>query len=147
MTGSGDGILCGGICMVFIIFQVKGFLNGSNKIRQMNLKGGAFNFAIKEGGFFLLSRQVPPPRSWLLIRILYIAWTLLMTFQKCSHFEMSHVKWHLRGIHININLLLVYTTITEKGLTEKFQRPSCRYLKINLECHWFLPIRLQTFLG
>lgn len=47
MTGSGDGILCGGICMIFIIFQVKGFLTGSNKIPQMNLKGGAFNFTTK----------------------------------------------------------------------------------------------------
>lgn len=73
MTSSGDGILCGGICMVFIIFQVKGFLTGSNQIPQMNLKGGAYNFATKEGGFFLLSRQVPPPRSWLLIQTLYIA--------------------------------------------------------------------------
>jgi len=109
MTSSGDGILCGDIRMVFIIFQVKEFLTGSNQIPQKNLMAGAFNFALKEGGFFLLSRQVPPPGSWLLIQTLYIV-ILLMIVQKCSHFEMSHVKWHLRGIHINITLLLVCMT-------------------------------------
>ena len=91
-----------------LIFQVKGFLTGSNQIPQKNLMAGAFNFAPKEGGFFLLSRRVPLPGSWLLIQTLYIV-ILLMIVQKCSHFEMSHVKWHLRGIHINITLLLVTT--------------------------------------
>ena len=107
-----------------LIFQEKGFLTGSNQIPQMNLKGRAFNFAPKEGGFFLLSRQVPPSGSWLLIQTLYIALTLLMIFQKCSHFE-CHVS---SGIWEEFTQISPYYLFIQ--LIEKFQRPSYRYLLV-----------------